>query len=653
MRLKALSATTAVMALSAILIVATLFTMWKPHQFLPGNSVGIQVEHIPDGATADDIISSFRLATNNNGTFIKKNPYAGSDDSYFYITGLPEKPEFTKNYFSRYFHPEFSQLDPESPLDLGGYYTFYGDSSYAVDTLYNSGISASLESNQSRTFLLEKALTFHIPESLVLMILLITLVFFYLGAEQSRVARILANNGWSRSHIRRTVFLRAATPAAVTTSVILVAATMVVLWYSRGADYLAWLTTVLISTVVIGSLAFICTAGGIARVLTPEDDQSHDQSGTTSLTLLQWSGAVMIALAVLSSVTLGNLPAQAKAYADSRATMDFWESATQRSEFHLSAGVLSLSPDEQDKETARSARFLRMLIADGDAELRSPSEHRSSDSSLPVLIADRSVLSDIPLADRQVPDLRPFLLVPSSLNDATVVRELEASTSEYLEFQDSLGAPASLGLGKSLIYPSAEIPTYQAGFESVTEDSATLTRAVELDPVVLVVSPGDLSDDAISSSASRGEVMSLLTPADTMERVRASDTTQISRVVPVADRPLEMIHQAKVKIAWSSVLLSVSLLITVLATVIFLSVYQARHGHRRAVLLTNGWSTLSTDRGIYVVFLASTTTAALLGLGLHRTWTAAGVAVLVGAIQWLIFRTLLRQRRYLSSSLRR
>ena len=139
------------------------------------------------------------------------------------------------------------------------------------------------------------------------------------------------------------------------------------------------------------------------------------------------------------------------------------------------------------------------------------------------------------------------------------------------------------------------------------------------DPAVLVVAPGaGLYPEEAMSALSVGELLVEAEPDEIGAWLDGSGFADVvSRVSPVAERPLLLIGEARSAAVRQAVSLGFALAVGAVVVAVVAATHLAQHGRRDAILATQGWSMLRLVRAPVLL---------LAGLGLAASAAAAFVA---------------------------
>lgn len=632
----------AVVAAFAVSVAAVVFVLaLRPAPLHEGDAHGVFVTAVPEDATSGEIAATLDDAARAaEGSLLRPDVSAGGDD-YLYLgltpTGAPH------GYARPGFDPSFAPLEAKSAVDVGGLWELYSPRGDAAETFRSEagerGISVEADNPAGVLDYLAAAGT--LAEAAALVVVLLAAVGLYLGFRRERNAQILTVQGWGRARSTARVIGPIA-GVSLGAGLVLLAAGFVALGPLNGWGQ--WPEILAIAAGSLGAfLAVEIVAAGAAvamyRWLPRRRAAGQATSGPYRASLVVAGGMVAV---LAASAAL--LPGQIARASELSGWEDTWRSAGNLNRMHLSAAAMVLDEDEERPYGEATARALSEAPG-GGALLRRVMSQDAGGAT--VLLADESAAAE--LGAGPAPEA-PYLLVPRGV-DAVAI---EAEANDWLAMQegvDGAGEAPPTVTGAVAYEPGQRLPTWTT---SGIVDAAAFDDTILEDPAVLVVAPGaGLYPAEAMAALSSGDLIVDATAGEMAPWLASSGLGDVvTRVTPVAERPLVIIGEARAAVARQAVAMGFAVLVGAVVVAVFAATHLAQHGRRDAILATQGWPMLRLVR-LPAGALAALGAAASLAVALPAgSWpgalcglaaSAAGVAILVAVLAAQRARSLARR----------
>ncbi|CCI83838.1 hypothetical protein HMPREF9719_01368 [Corynebacterium otitidis ATCC 51513] len=591
----------------SVAFVLTVFGL-RPAPLHEGDAWGVSVTALPDDATAGELADALSGAANTVAGSLIRPDVARGDDVYLYLGAEPSGSP--RGYAEPGFDPGFAPLDAASAIDLGGLWTLYSptpDAGAAFEAAAaDEGITVDVEAPLGVGDYLSAASSGMVLQAAALVVILMCAVGLYLSFRRQRHAQILTVQGWQRG---RTAWLILGPIAAtaVSTGAVLVCAGLLALGPINGWG--EW-------------PAILAVGGGVLAVLVAAEIGSAGlgvwlyqwlpmRRAAAAATSGSYRASILCAAGMVVVIAFGAalLPGQVSRAATLAGWEDTWLAAGDLHRMHLSSAAMVLD-DEEDR-----ARGEALLDAIDHAPGRGIRLRRMTDERLggvPTVLADETAAGGLGISEAPP---APYLVLPRGA-DAEAAEE---QAHDWLAFQEEIdgyeGEPQRL----------SAVLEYEPGRQLATWTTTGLLDADAFDdtlvhdPAVLVVAPGaGLYPEEAMSALSVGELLVEAEPDEIGAWLVGSGFADVvSRVSPVAERPLLLIGEARSAAVRQAVSLGFALAVGAVVVAVVAATHLAQHGRRDAILATQGWSMLRLVRAPVLL---------LAGLGLAASAAAAFVA---------------------------
>lgn len=571
--------TATVVAVFSLSVWALFFVMMEREPpLVDGQSAALFVASLPGDMDTVDIFSEMHDAADVSGVTMVKRDYRDiEDDAYFYIGKEPE--EKRTGYFDPEFDPVIRPIITDGTVDPGGSWLAYSSADGGFDELRSrlsaAGVMIDLLDNGEWYVPLIKAAERQLPQAALLLAAFVIAANIYVGARHENQCQVLSVLGWSRRRTIVSILRKTWGHDAVIIAVLICILLVCLAAYNGLAE---WDVVMAVVAAVIGAGLIVQTMALLAGLGLNAWWPRTRSISTTAAVGYRAALLCQAAIVVFTGLIVGTMPRVAGDHAYMTQYEEAWRESTDRYRLVQSAVVQSMDAENRVAADERLVSFVNDRISEDTAQIRFPVVH---EYPTPFLVADASIASDlgVPLAD--ISD--PVVLVPRDEVDVS-------DPLRWVNGQRQLIGASPLHHARIVTYqPGREIATWTSGIDG---REGTFDESWMKDPVVLVVQPGrDISADGLAAAASQGAVT--FREKDASELWLSLDDAglapTVNRVVPVSQRPLEIIAEGKSELRHTMIFICCALLVGVLTAAMTAALHEARRGRADAIMTVLGW----------------------------------------------------------------